>query len=221
MSLLRDFRARRRRVLSRPAQESLSLVRRKAQPVTFTIARLTVTAVLAFVVARFVTGEASPILAPLTALLVVQVTLFHTFRSALQRIASVVAGVVVALGLSSALGFTWWSLGITIAAALVFGFVLRLGDSVLEVPISAMLILSLPTGNVVMERVVETLLGAAVGLLSNLVLAPLRVQPAEEAVDDLGRRLAELLDRMSADLASGAGPDRTDDWLARSRELTA
>ena len=92
------------RVFRRPAQKSLSIARRRAQPVTVTIARLTVTAVVAFVIARLVTGAAGPILAPLTALLVVQVTLYQTFRSALQRVASVVLGVLVALTLSAALG---------------------------------------------------------------------------------------------------------------------
>jgi len=197
------------------------LVRRRAQPTVVIILRLTVTAVLAFEVARWVTGSQNPILAPLTALLVVQVTLYRTFRSALQRVLSVVAGVLVALGLSSAFGFNWWSLGITIAVALVIGFGLRLGDSILEVPISAMLILSLPTEKVVAGRIVATLIGAAVGLVSNLVMAPLRVQPAEEAIDDMGRRLADLLDRMSADLADGSGADRTGDWVARARQLTA
>jgi len=159
----------------------------------------------------------------------------------------VVAGVLVALGLSNALGFTWWSLGLAIAAALAVGFALRLsnalgftwwslelaiaaalavgfalrlGDSVLEVPISAMLILSLPVEAVVAERIVATLIGALTGLVSNLVLAPLRVQPAEEAIDDLGRRLADLLDQMSADLAEGSGPKRTGDWVRRARVLT-
>src|SRR5215813_9708266 len=93
------------RVFRRPPQESLSIARRRAQPVTITIVRLTVTAVVAFEVARLITGTDAPILAPLTALLVVQVTLFHTFRTALQRVASVVLGVVVALGLSAWLGF--------------------------------------------------------------------------------------------------------------------
>src|SRR4029077_7203785 len=81
------------RAVSRPAQESLSLVKRRAQPAVLTIVRLTVTAVVAFEIARQVTGATNPILAPLTALLVVQVTLYQTFRSALQRVASVVAGV--------------------------------------------------------------------------------------------------------------------------------
>jgi hypothetical protein len=208
------------RVLPPPAQETLSLARRKAQPTTLTIARLTITAIMAFEVARLVTQAENPILAPLTALLVVQATLYQTFRSALQRVASVIAGVLVALGLSSALGFTWWSLGLAIAAALAVGYALRLGDSVLEVPISAMLILSLPIGGAATERIISTLIGAATGLVSNLVLAPLRLQPAEEAIDDLGRRMADLLDQMAGDLADGSGAERTGDWVGRSRVLT-
>lgn len=193
-------------------------VRRHARPTALTILRLTVTAVVAFVIARRLTGDT--VLAPLTALIVVQVTLYHTFRTAAQRVISVTAGVLVAVGLSHALGFTWWSLAITIAAALLIGNVLRLGDSILEVPISAMLILALPTQAAVTGRILATLIGAAVGLLSNLVVAPLRVQPAEEAVDDLSKRLADLLDDVADDLSAGRGPERASAWLHRSRVLT-
>jgi uncharacterized membrane protein YgaE (UPF0421/DUF939 family) len=209
------------RVFSRPPRGALSGVGRRAQPAAVTIVRLTVTAVVAFVLARLLTGVAAPILAPLTALLVVQVTLYQTLRSALQRVASVVAGVLVALTLSAVLGFTWWSLGIAIAAALAIGYTLRLGDSVLEVPISAMLILSLPTEPAVSGRVLPTLIGAATGLVSNLVVAPLQIQPAEEAVDELGTRLADLLDSMAADLSGGQGPERRQAWVHRARALTA
>lgn len=173
---------------------------------------------VAFLVAHFVTGD--NVLAPLTALLVVQATLYRTFRIALQRVASVVAGVLLAVGLSTALGLTWWSLGITIAAALTVGYALRLGESVLEVPISAMLILALPTEAEVAGRIVATIIGAATGLLSNLVLAPLRLQPAEEAVEEQGGRLADLLQEVADDLAAGRGPERTEAWVVRARELT-
>jgi uncharacterized membrane protein YgaE (UPF0421/DUF939 family) len=196
-------------------------VRRRAQPATVAIIRLSCTAVVAFLAARALTHIASPIVAPLTALLVIQVTLSHTFRSALQRVLSVIAGVLVALVLSELLGFTWWSLGVTIAAALAVGYVLRLGDNVLEVPISAMLILSLPTKAAVTERIFETLIGAATGLASNLVFAPLRLQPAEEAIDEISGRLAELLDQIANDLAAGIGPQRTSAWVERARVLTA
>src|SRR5690606_10390854 len=129
-------------------------------------------------------------IAPLTALLVVQVTLYRTFRNAVQRVASVILGVLFALGLSNPFGLRCWCRGITIAAALAIGFGLRLGDSLLEVPISAMLILSLGSEAAAASRVLETFVGAATGLASGLIFAPLRVQPAEEAIDDLGRKLA-------------------------------
>jgi len=219
--LLRGFRDRAAgRTLSRPARESLSIVSRRAQPAALTVIRLTAIAIVAFELARLVTGSPRPILAPLTALLVVQVTLFQTIRTALQRVASVLAGVLVALGLSTWLGFTWYSLAITIAAALTVGYVLRLGDSALEVPISAMLILSLPTENAGLDRIGSTLIGAATGLVLNLILAPLHVQPAEEAVEDLSRRLADLLDQMATDLEEGHATQRRHTWVERARALS-
>ena len=44
-----------------------------------------------------------------------------------------VAGVLLAVGLAALVGFTWWSLGITIAVALAIGYALHLGDNTLEV----------------------------------------------------------------------------------------
>jgi uncharacterized membrane protein YgaE (UPF0421/DUF939 family) len=64
------------------------------------------------------------------------------YPNAVRRVASVVAGVLLAVGLSAWVGFTWWSLGITIAIALAVGYALNLGEHTLEVPVSAMLILS-------------------------------------------------------------------------------
>jgi uncharacterized membrane protein YgaE (UPF0421/DUF939 family) len=208
-----------RRAEGRPARQSLSIVSQRAQPAALTVIRLTVIAVVAYVLARLVTGG-RPILAPLTAMLVVQVTLYQTIRTALERVASVVAGVMVALGLSVWLGFTWYSLGVTIAAALSVGYLLRLGSSALEVPITAMLILSLPTEEAGVDRIVATLLGAATGLALNLLLAPLHVQPAEEAVDDLSQRLADLLDQMATDLEEGNAEQHRHTWVERARALS-
>jgi hypothetical protein len=57
------------------------------------------------------------VLAPLTALLVARVTLYPALRSAVRRVAAVVAGALVAVALSAVAGSTWWSLGITIVAS--------------------------------------------------------------------------------------------------------
>jgi hypothetical protein len=148
------------------------------------------------------------------------VTLYSTIRSAMRRVASVVAGVLLGVTLSAAIGFTWWGLGIAIISALGTGHALRLGEHILEVAISAMLILSVGTTRAAATgRIVETLAGAAAGLLGGLLFAPPRVQPAEEAIDELARRLAALLEQMAAGLLDGSVADRSGGWLDHSRAL--
>jgi uncharacterized membrane protein YgaE (UPF0421/DUF939 family) len=197
-------------------------VRYRAQPAAATIARLGSTAILAYLVARLVPGTSHPVLAPLTALLVVQVSVYQTLRSAVRRVTAVVVGVLLAVALSAWVGFTWWSLGLTIAIALAIGYALHLGETILEVPISAMLILSVGTIRSAADaRIVETLLGAGVGLLAGLLWGRPQVQPAEEAIEDLCDKMAGLLERMAAGLRAGSVADLVADWLALGRALSA
>src|SRR5689334_12511948 len=105
-------------------------------------AKVTLAAVLAYSVADLLNTTAAPILAPLTAILIVQVTVYQTVAEGLQRVLSVLAGVVVAVALAAVVGLTWWSLGAAVAVTLVIGQILRLGPHTLEVPISAMLVLA-------------------------------------------------------------------------------
>ncbi len=158
------------RAVAQRTPQTLTVVRTRAQPTAVTIVRLTCTAVFAYLLALVLTAAPRPVLAPLTALLVVQVSLYQTLRRAVTKVASVVAGVLLAVGLSAWVGFTWWSLGITIAIALAIGYALRLGDNILEVPISAMLILSVGTRAAATGRIVETFVGTAAGLAAGLVL---------------------------------------------------
>jgi len=70
------------------------------------------------------------------------------------------------------------------------------------------------------SRITETLVGAAAGLAAGLVLAPIRVQPAREAVGDLSRQMADLLGRMASGLAEAPpDPRRAAEWLDRTRAL--
>jgi Aromatic acid exporter family member 1 len=210
------------RVVAQRAPVTLTVVRHRAQPTAATIVRLTATAVFAYLIALPVPGVSRPVLAPLTALLVAQVSLFQTLRSALRRVGSVVAGVLVAVALSALVGFTWWTLGIVIVLALAVGNALHLGDHVLEVPISAMLILSsVGTRAAATGRVVETFIGTVAGLIAGFVLAAPKVQPAEEAVLDLCDKMAGLLDRISAGLADGTVADSVGGWLDEARSFPA
>ena len=210
------------RTVAHAAPETLMLARRRAQPTALTIARLASTAILAYLVALALPGHTPrPVLAPLTALLVAQVTLYQTIRSAVRRVAAVLVGGLVAVALSAVVGFTWWSLGITIVAGLALGYLLHLDDTVLEVPISAMLILSVGSteGAAATGRIVETLIGAGTGLLAGLILATPRVQPAHEAITDLCRKMSGLLEEMAAGLVDGSALPSAGRWLDESRAL--
>jgi uncharacterized membrane protein YgaE (UPF0421/DUF939 family) len=185
--------------------------------------KTTLAAVLAYVLAGAMLGDRpAPLLAPLTALLVAQLTIFETVKSGVERVGSVVAGVLVAVALSNFVGLTWWSLGIVIFAALVIGTILRLGDHTLEVPISAMLVLAVTgqAGTAALDRVTETLIGAVTGVaISFLLRPPVYVQPAGDAIGELAAEMAELLTSMGEELTEGWSGEQARAWAGRAREL--
>ncbi len=208
------------KAVARRQAEQLTLVRRRAQPTAVYIIRMTLTAVAAYLLALQLPGASSrSVIAPLTALLVVQATLFHTIRSAIQRVVGVTAGVLAAVAVSAYVPFSWWVLGLLIAGTLALGLVLRLGADTLEVPISAMLIFAVDSHTAAFGRITETLVGAAAGLAAGLIFAPLRVQPARDAVGDLTRQMADLLTEMAAGLGEVPEPRRAAEWLDRTRAL--
>jgi uncharacterized membrane protein YgaE (UPF0421/DUF939 family) len=200
--------------------EQLTLVRRRAQPAAVYITRMTLTAVFAYVLAlQLPGGSVRSVLAPLTALLVVQATLFHTIRSAVQRVIGVTTGVLAAVAVSAYIPFSWWVLGLLIAGTLALGLMLRLHEDTLEVPISAMLIFSVDSHAAATSRITETLVGAAAGLAAGLLFAPLRVQPAKDAIGELTRQMGDLLRQMADGLAEEPDPRRAAEWLDRTRAL--
>ncbi|MEP6696119.1 MAG: aromatic acid exporter family protein [Pseudonocardiales bacterium] len=202
------------------AQVRASLFRRGRKPGLRT-AKTTLAAVLSFVLAQQLGTSPQPVLAPLTALLVVQLTMYETLANGLQRVASVLAGVLVALGVASYAGLTWWSLGAAVATSLLIGRVLRLGAQLLEVPISAMLVLSVGgTQGAAVDRIYETLIGAAVGVAVNAVIAaPLYVQPAGDALAELAERMAAFLRTLAGQLRAGWSREAADRMLNEARRL--
>lgn len=149
------------------------LLRRNNDPIVVQTVRSTVAAVLSYAVAVWLLPNPAPLTAPLTALLVVQVTLYTTVTTGIRRVVSVVAGVLIAVGFAELIGLTWWSLGLIILASLVIGHFIRVDEFVAEVAISAMLILAVPApSGEALDRILETLVGAIVGVLLNVVVPP-------------------------------------------------
>ena len=184
--------------------------------------RLTGAAVAAYLAALLVLDDPRPVLAPLTALLVVQVTLVGTINDSLRRIASVVVGVAVAVGFSAFVGFTWWSLALIIAVSLLIGQFLRLGAHQLEVPISAMLVLAVGgSETAATDRISATIVGAAVGLAVNILFPPaVQSQSAGAAVEEYAKEVAGLLDQVAGSVHRPATREQIKTWLDEARYLT-
>ncbi|MFF9311464.1 aromatic acid exporter family protein [Streptomyces sp. NPDC014748] len=197
------------------------LVRRHRDPVVVQAFRSTVAATVAYVIAKWLSPEPAPLTAPLTALLVVQVTLFATLTTSIRRVNAVVAGVIVAIAFSLLVGLTWWSLALVILAGLAVGHLVRVDEFVAEVAISAMLVLGVTTvGSTAWARIVETLIGAVVGMACNLLLAPpLWTEQAGESIEGLARRMRRLMLHMGDQVTGGTPVEQAAERLHEARRL--
>jgi uncharacterized membrane protein YccC len=166
--------------------------------------RITVAAVAGYVVGKLLFPDTQPLLAALTAMLVVQVTPVSLLASGLDRVAAVVTGVALAVVFASVVPLEWWSLGLLIFVSMALGQALRLRANLIEVPISAMLVLgvgALGAGSAAWERIVETLVGAAVGVATNLLFPPkVATASAAEAIDELADSMSELVSHAASEL---------------------
>ncbi|MFH9008058.1 FUSC family protein [Streptomyces afghaniensis] len=197
------------------------ILHKRRDPVVVQTLRSAFAATIAYVIALRLSPEPAPLTAPLTALLVVQVTLYATLTNGFRRVNAVVTGVLVAIAFSLLVGLTWWSLALLLVASLAVGRLVRVEEYVPEVAISAMLVLGVTTvGDTAWARVVETLIGAVVGLGCNLLLAPpVWVEEAGESIEGLARRLRQLMLRMGEEAAGGTPPDQAAERLHEARRL--
>lgn len=191
--------------------------------------RITFAAVASYVVGTLLFPGTQPLLAPLTAMLVVQVTPVSLLASGLDRVVAVVTGVSLAVAFAAVVPLEWWSLGLLIFVSITIGQALRLRSNLIEVAISGMLVLgvgSLGAEPAAWQRIAETLVGAAVGIAANLLFPPkVGSADAARAIDGLADSVSELLNRAAdelpdlvADAREMAHAART--WLGEARQIT-
>ncbi len=191
--------------------------------------RITIAAVASYVVGTLLFPGTQPLLAPLTAMLVVQVTPVSLLASGVERVVAVVTGVALAVAIAAVLPLEWWSLGLLIFVSITVGQALRLGSNLTEVAISGMLVLgvgSLATGSAASQRIAETLVGAAVGIAANLLFPPrIASGDAALAIDGLADSISEMLNRAAGELtdlveSEGDVAPEARAWLDEARRIT-
>ncbi|MFE1645298.1 aromatic acid exporter family protein [Microbacterium sp. P01] len=185
------------------------------------ITKSAVAAVAAWLVAGWLIPGPLPVFAAIAALLVVQPSLNQSLSKAIERSVGVIAGVSIASLLGMAFGGAEWVILVAIVIALVIAWALRMtAPTTNQVAISAMLVLALgaATPNYALDRILETMIGAAIGIIVNLALVPpVALAPARTAVDDLAEELAASLERLAHALERPQTPAELEELLRQAR----
>ncbi|KRE36979.1 hypothetical protein ASG73_11735 [Janibacter sp. Soil728] len=158
--------------------------------------------ILAWVVSDLIIPDGPPpVFAAIAAMLVVQPSLNQSLTKGVERSAGVVAGVVLATGLGMAFGDASWVVLVAVSAALALSWALRLTPgSANQIAISALLVLAIgaSTPDYAYVRVIETVIGAVIGIVIHLALVPpVALEPARTALDELGEETAQSLERLA------------------------
>ena len=167
--------------------------------------------------------EPLPIFAGIAALLVVQPSVHQSLAKGIERSFGVILGVLLASAATAWLGHSTWVVLGTIVASLLLAWALRLTPgSTVQIPISAMLVVALgaQTPGFAAARVVETIIGALVGLTVNaLIVPPVLVAPAHDAVDRLAAGISATLDVLATALRTATSDRELDAILVEARLL--
>lgn len=198
-------------------------IRSAKRPPFLQVAKSAIATIAAWLLAGWLISGPPPVFAAIAALLVVQPSINQSLTKGLERTVGVVVGVVVASLLGVAFGNGTWVILVAIAAALVLVWLLRMTPGTgNQVGISAMLVLALGTATAgyALDRVLETLIGAAVGVVVNLaIVPPVAIAPAQRALDAVGIELAAAMDRLVAAIDAPQSASALADLLARARGL--
>jgi len=184
----------------------LASLRASSRSPLLQVLKTSVAVIAAWLLCSLLFHQTAPIFAAIAALLVVQPSVNQSIAKGIERSLGVILGVALAYGIGFAFGTGGWIVLAAIVAALLFSWVLRLGPgSANQIPISAMLVLTMGTPQVefAVDRILETVIGAAIGLAVNvLIVPPVLLQPGHLAVGRLAREVAASMDRLAGALTT-------------------
>ncbi|WP_196832749.1 FUSC family protein [Mycetocola sp. CAN_C7] len=187
------------------------------------VVKTSVATVAAWFVAVLVLPSELPIFAAIAALLVVQPSVNQSFGKAIERSVGVIAGVLIASLIGLVFNNQSWVILLAIVVSIFFGWLFRLTPgSANQIPISAMLVLAIgaATPGYAIDRIIETLIGAALGVIVNvLIVPPVVLAPAERDVNLLAQELAASLERLARSLTTRQSRQQLDGLMIEARLL--
>ena len=161
------------------------------------VIKTSVAAIIAWLICVVTLSQPLPIFAAIAALLVVQPSINQSLAKGIERSVGVIFGVILAYAAGILFGHSSGIVLGVIVVSLLLAWILRLSPgSATQIPISAMLVIAIGTNTpgYAVNRVIETVIGAAVGLTINaIIVPPVLLTPAHAAVVRLAERVADTL----------------------------
>ncbi len=187
------------------------------------VAKTSIAAILSWLACTVLLHQPLPIFAAIAALLVVQPSVNQSLFKGVERSAGVIVGVLLAYGIAALLGHSSWVVLGVIVISLLLAWLLRLSPgSSNQIPISAMLVLAIgvQTPGYAANRVIETVIGAVIGLAVNAaIVPPVLAGPAHNAVLGVADALADTLRTLANALRQPQEHSSLDAMLAKARTL--
>ncbi|MEW2168135.1 aromatic acid exporter family protein [Streptomyces sp. NPDC007084] len=164
------------------------------------------------------------LMAPWTAVALVQGTVYRSVRTGVQQFALITAGTLLAAGAAAVTGDVMAAMALALPAAALLGLHNRFGDQGVYAPTTVIFALAYGTlsGEDMVHRLAETAVGAVIGISVNaLFLPPVHLRGVEEALTSLARANSSLLRTMAHDLAKEYAEEDTARWRSWMARISA
>ena len=187
------------------------------------VIKTSVAAIIAWLLCTVTLGQPLPIFAAIAALLVVQPSVNQSLAKGIERSVGVIFGVILAYAAGILFGHSGGIVLGIIVVSLLIAWALRLSPgSATQIPISAMLVIAIGTNTpgYAVNRVIETVIGAVVGLAINtIIVPPVLLTPAHAAVVRLAERVADTLSAFATALRTPLTAPELTSMLTAARQL--
>lgn len=180
-------------------------------------------ATLAWWLAVNVLESEMPFLAPWVALLTVYPTVYQSLQRGAQTTVASWAGVGVSFLIGNYLGVGLWTFALAIFVGMAASRIPWIRDEGVAIATTGVFVLGdgfAEQQPMLLDRIVEVAVGAAVGLLINLLLIPpLRDRQAARYVDHLNLRMGRVLVDMADELQGSWNTEDADSWATEIQSM--
>ncbi|WP_059172111.1 aromatic acid exporter family protein [Bacillus sp. FJAT-27445] len=168
-------------------------------------------------------GSDHPYLAPLSVILCLQTTIYKSIMFSFHRIAGTVVGVMMISWFVSHLPLNGWSLGLLMLAGTFAAKWLKMDETAIhQVALTILLLFSFErkSGDYGFDRVVDTIIGAAVAVIVHMILFPPDfTKNAAKAIKKTSHKLSVLLGEMAIWVHSEWGSNKQTEMENRRKDL--